>query len=47
MVECDKCKDWFHYDCIGLKEDSPECKRGYICAECKQQASKKKKQKVK
>ena len=44
MVECDKCKDWFHYDCIGLTEDSPECKPGYTCAECD---PRKKKQKVK
>ena len=41
MIECDECKEWFHYDCVGIDEDNvPE---EWNCEECEKKLKKKKK----
>ncbi|QPG75270.1 hypothetical protein FOA43_002621 [Brettanomyces nanus] len=34
MIECDKCNEWFHFSCIGLKPDADIEKIGYLCPIC-------------
>ena len=40
-VGCDKCQNWFHYVCVGLKGDEPELRENsnleYFCPKCKQE----------
>ena len=33
MVQCDRCDEWYHYGCIGLKEDPPPDQKWY-CGYC-------------
>ena len=41
MIECDQCKEWFHYECVDIDEDNvPE---DWICEECEKKLKKKKK----
>ena len=41
MIECDQCKEWFHYECVDIDEDNvPE---DWICEECEKKSKKKKK----
>ncbi|KAG9441229.1 hypothetical protein H6P81_017083 [Aristolochia fimbriata] len=32
MIACDRCDEWYHFDCINLVDPSP---RTFICAACK------------
>ncbi|XP_068645556.1 lysine-specific demethylase JMJ17 isoform X2 [Aristolochia californica] len=32
MIACDRCDEWYHFDCISLVDPSP---RSFICAACK------------
>lgn len=44
MIECDTCKEWFHLDCMGIKEGSEP--KDWSCPSClngKKKVSKKKK----
>lgn len=34
MIQCEKCEEWFHYKCIGLKYDS-QIPETYFCGNCK------------
>ena len=41
MIECEQCKEWFHYECVDIDEDNvPE---DWICEECEKKLKKKKK----
>ena len=41
MIECDQCKEWFHYECVNIDEDNvPE---EWTCQECEKKLKKKKK----
>ena len=33
MIECDKCGDWYHMDCVGLKSPPPEQEQ-WNCSKC-------------
>ena len=33
MIACDECFEWFHYECVGIKED--EEPDSWICETCK------------
>ena len=34
MVECDCCKEWFHYECLALKKNQVNTSEAYICMGC-------------
>jgi hypothetical protein len=34
MINCDKCKDWFHYDCVGIPAEGPGEASEYLCPKC-------------
>jgi hypothetical protein len=34
MVECDCCKEWFHYECLSLKKNQVNTSEAYICMGC-------------
>ena len=46
MIECDKCKNWFHYVCVGIIEG--EEPKEWLCDTCKEgQTTLKKSEKIK
>ena len=46
MIECDNCKNWFHYGCVGIKEGCEP--KEWICGPCKEgQTTLKKTEKIK
>ena len=50
MIECDnpKCKiQWFHYDCVGIKEKPAEHEKWFCSEECKAQVMAKEEKKKK
>ncbi len=47
MVFCDKCEDWFHGSCVGLKKKQAEKLEKYICPNCAPSAPDKDKDKGK
>jgi hypothetical protein len=34
MIECDKCKDWFHGSCVGIEEHQSADIESYHCPNC-------------
>ena len=32
MIECDKCNQWFHFDCVGIPET--EADKTFVCSSC-------------
>ena len=34
MVTCEKCWNWFHWDCVGYKDSPRKNGLDYICKEC-------------
>ena len=35
MVQCDKCKDWFHHHCLGLSQSRARRLSSFLCPVCK------------
>ena len=35
MVQCDKCKDWFHHHCLGLSQSRARRLGSFLCPVCK------------
>ncbi len=35
MVQCEKCWEWFHYDCLGIKEGTDFSDVVWTCVWCK------------
>jgi hypothetical protein len=36
MIECESCKDWFHGQCVGVREsDSEELLADWQCPKCR------------
>ena len=35
MVQCDRCKDWYHGKCVGVTPKQAKGMDLYICAGCK------------
>ena len=31
MIGCDKCDNWFHFDCVGLSADQAINLNSYTC----------------
>ena len=36
MIQCDKCKEWYHGDCVDQKEKDADDIINYYCAKCRQ-----------
>lgn len=34
MIECERCKEWFHGKCIGLNENDELLDEKYHCRDC-------------
>jgi Zn finger protein HypA/HybF involved in hydrogenase expression len=34
MISCDKCDEWFHFDCVGITAKT--AKRAFLCPSCQQ-----------
>ncbi|KAI8817642.1 uncharacterized protein EV422DRAFT_499756, partial [Fimicolochytrium jonesii] len=34
MIACDRCMEWYHGKCVGIKPASAKKKKTFICAEC-------------
>ena len=34
MVQCDDCKLWYHYDCVGITYEDAKCLPAYQCVSC-------------
>jgi len=37
MINCDRCKDWFHYDCVGIPAEGPGEVVEYLCPKCSEE----------
>lgn len=37
MINCDRCKDWFHYDCVGIPAEGPGEATEYLCPKCSEE----------
>ena len=35
MIACDECDEWFHYDCVGIKDDSNLPQKWYCSTQVK------------
>lgn len=35
MIQCDKCQDWFHVQCIGLTKKAAQAIESYVCPLCR------------
>ncbi|KAJ0441492.1 putative [histone H3]-dimethyl-L-lysine(36) demethylase chromatin regulator PHD family [Helianthus annuus] len=35
MVQCDKCKDWYHPSCLGLEIEDHEKLEEFVCSKCR------------
>ncbi|KAJ3181290.1 hypothetical protein HK101_009921, partial [Irineochytrium annulatum] len=36
MINCYRCKDWYHGDCIGVSPEQGKALASYVCDECKE-----------
>lgn len=46
MIGCDYCKEWYHFKCIGLKEEKTKNIKRFKCDACKEKARIKKQRKL-
>lgn len=41
MIECEKCQDWYHYCCVGLRSGKKKQTRNWFCNFCQPKRQKK------
>jgi hypothetical protein len=46
MILCDRCQDWYHGSCVGIRSEQADAISNFICHKCRNSAFRPQKHRV-